>query len=629
MTLLNLPALWLAALLPLIVIMYLLKLRRVERQVSSVYLWRKMTRDVQANAPWQRLRRNLLLILQLLFLAALILSLARPAVPATGSVTAQSAIFIIDTSASMAATDMPPNRLETAKAEARRMISELPAASQVTIIAAGRSARAPASQTTDRRLALQAIESLQIEPGEADLSMALQLAGAIARRQADNQTVVLSDGNADLPLRLNLPGQLIYTPIGQKSENQAIGLLNLQSTPGRLSAFAQVINYGPQPAQRRLAFYADGSLVDAFDVNIPAFGQQAVLAEGLLTTTQVVEARLLESPAALDYLALDDQALAVQRANAPISITLLSPGNLFLETGLSLLPGVRLTRLAPGSSGGLPEAALTIIDGTLPVSVTLPRSGALWYIGPLQTTATFSVTGALTNPTARPADQDQPLLQYLSLDDVHILDAARIPLPGWGQPVIVTEDPHSAGESLPLLFVGEPAGRRTAVLAFDLRRSDLPLNVAFPLLLSNLVAWLAPGQSLPTQLAPGAPLIVPAELAGHGETAVRITPPSGPSVRLDGQGQPVVFNEINQLGLYQIDYGTGQPLYLAVNLFMPGESRIAPADNLPVTAGISAAPKAQEPAWRELWRGLALAALALLVIEWLITHRATLAMIFK
>lgn len=180
MTLLNTPALWLAALLPLIVIMYLLKLRRVERPVSSVYLWRKMTRDVQANAPWQRLRRNLLLFLQLLFLAALILSLARPAIPATGSVTAQSAIFIIDTSASMAATDMPPNRLEAAKIEAHRMISELPAASQVTIIAAGQQARVLTSQSTDRRLALQAIESLAIEMGGSDLGAALQLAGAIA-----------------------------------------------------------------------------------------------------------------------------------------------------------------------------------------------------------------------------------------------------------------------------------------------------------------------------------------------------------------------------------------------------------------------------------------------------------------
>ena len=74
----------LAALAPVIIALYLLKLRRTERSVSSTYLWRKMTRDVEANAPWQRLRRNLLLILQLLVLAALIFALRTPIHPCPG-----------------------------------------------------------------------------------------------------------------------------------------------------------------------------------------------------------------------------------------------------------------------------------------------------------------------------------------------------------------------------------------------------------------------------------------------------------------------------------------------------------------------------------------------------------------
>ena len=51
---------------PLIVAMYLLKLRREDRPVSSTFLWQRMVRDVEANAPWQKLRRSLLLLLQLL-----------------------------------------------------------------------------------------------------------------------------------------------------------------------------------------------------------------------------------------------------------------------------------------------------------------------------------------------------------------------------------------------------------------------------------------------------------------------------------------------------------------------------------------------------------------------------------
>ena len=45
-----------------IVLMYMLRLRRREITVSSTLLWQKLLRDREANAPWQKLRRNLLLI---------------------------------------------------------------------------------------------------------------------------------------------------------------------------------------------------------------------------------------------------------------------------------------------------------------------------------------------------------------------------------------------------------------------------------------------------------------------------------------------------------------------------------------------------------------------------------------
>ncbi|RPI28785.1 MAG: VWA domain-containing protein, partial [Chloroflexota bacterium] len=124
----------LTLLLPVIVALYLLKLRRTEQVVSSVFLWRRMVRDVEANAPWQRLRRNLLMFLQLLFLAALILALAQPFTWMEGA-SGQAVILIIDTSASMAATDTPPSRIEAAKNQARQLVDGLPDDARVPVIA--------------------------------------------------------------------------------------------------------------------------------------------------------------------------------------------------------------------------------------------------------------------------------------------------------------------------------------------------------------------------------------------------------------------------------------------------------------------------------------------------------------
>jgi Ca-activated chloride channel homolog len=89
-----------------VILLYMLRLRRREVVVSSTFLWQQILRDREANTPWQRLKRNLLLFLQLLILAALVFGLARPfiVVPA---VSAGQIAVLLDASASMNATDSP------------------------------------------------------------------------------------------------------------------------------------------------------------------------------------------------------------------------------------------------------------------------------------------------------------------------------------------------------------------------------------------------------------------------------------------------------------------------------------------------------------------------------------------
>src|SRR3954454_23726388 len=64
--------------IPVVIAMYLLRLRRDERVVPSTLLWNRLVADVEANAPWQRLRRSLLLVLQLLVVLLLAALAARP-----------------------------------------------------------------------------------------------------------------------------------------------------------------------------------------------------------------------------------------------------------------------------------------------------------------------------------------------------------------------------------------------------------------------------------------------------------------------------------------------------------------------------------------------------------------------
>ena len=625
----------LAVLLPIIIAMYLLKLRRTEQVVSSVYLWQRMVRDVEANAPWQRLRRNLLLLLQLLFLSVLILVLAQPFVWSEG-ISGQSVIFILDISASMASIDAIPNRLEAAKDQARQLVDSLPEDARVTVIAASDQAQVLVSSTLDRLQILRVLDALQTDTGGSDLSSALGLASAIASRQPDTEIIILSDGRVTVPERLGIKGRLRFFPIGTSGDNQAISLLNLETKSGgeQVTAFAQITNYAAEKALRRLELYADGILFNAFDLEIPAEGQRAVVAEGIPAGTIMVEAVL----AGQDILALDDRAWAIAYQGDPVKLTLVTEGNRFLETALRLLPGFSLTILSPedyeaepGNEMAEPATEIayigeeipriTIFDAYLPNTSALP-SGNLLFIAPPRSTSYFSVLGRIEGPVLRLVSPNDPLVANLSVMQVNILDAVSITEPDWSHRVL---EGDAAGEQYPLLIAGTVDDRRVAVLAFDIRRSDLPLQVAFPILLANLANWLSPGGygELPSQVEPGTAVtfLLPPDIS-----SATITRPGGGKTNLSISGGRGIFADTTQLGIYQVNWGTEGEARFAVNLFSPQESDVAPAQSLPVL-DLLQDDKDQTTilARRELWRPLGFIALALLLAEWMVYQRANLA----
>src|SRR5437660_5510252 len=114
--------------IPVLLVLYFLKLRRREMPVSSTLLWRKAIQDLQVNAPFQRLRRNLLLLLQLLLLALLCLALSRPVANFTPGA-AKLTVILIDRSASMSAIEdfggSKHTRLEEAKKQARALVDSM------------------------------------------------------------------------------------------------------------------------------------------------------------------------------------------------------------------------------------------------------------------------------------------------------------------------------------------------------------------------------------------------------------------------------------------------------------------------------------------------------------------------
>lgn len=601
---------------PLIIAIYLLKLRREERTISSTFLWRRVVRDVEANTPWQRLRRNLLLLLQLLLMLLLVVALARPFMTTQG-ISSGNLIMVIDRSASMGATDETPDRLGAAKQRALQLIDQLPDGGRATIIAIGGLMQVPVAATSDRRELRQAIEQIQLTTsGSSDLTQALTLASALAARESESEVAIISDGNVSLPSDLRLPARVSYFPVGRSGENVAISAISLQPEVSSQNLFVQVTNYGAQPVSRRLDLYLDGAVFNAYTLNLEPGREQSIIAE-VPAQVQIAEAHLAGS----DILPTDDRAFAVTTLGEAATVRLLSPGNRFLEVGLGLLPGIRLL-VAPATTNSFTETVaqvpVTILDGVVPEP--LPP-GNLFFINPPRSTDYFSVTGEIEFPSVRPATGEEPLLRNVSMSDVSILKAVRIVPGSWAQ-IVVDSDGG------PLLIAGERAGRRLAVMTFDLHNSDLPLQIAFPLLLSNLMNFLAPGVgNEAAQLRPGEPLSVQVD---SQISEVRVTRPDGSrwSSRAEQlQGDQVIYAETEALGIYTVEeFGDGELLarrHYAANLFAPEESRLLPKDDLRIaqSSGLQSTLGREREGRQEFWRWVAMVALIVLVAEWLVYQR--------
>ena len=416
-------------------------------------------------------------------------------------------MLVLDTSASMAATDITPDRLTAAKAAAIGALRDLPTGGKVSVIAADRSARIVVNETTDLGRVRQALDGIAVTSGRGDLGDALELAGKLAARSGDAQILVATDGALATPIAdgATVPAKVTVLPVGRERKNQAIVALAVRTAPSAVtrSVFVSVANLDLERAARRLEVWGDGGLIEVRDLLLEPQARSDVVIDDVPRDVGTLELRLVGPDAGVtsapDQLAVDDHAWAIVPPDRERLILVVGPGDPYLETALSYLPNVELFGVTTAEYGPATERQdgrpwdLVIFEGALPA--TLPRSPIL-AIGPTATSDVGVVTGTLTNPGIGSLDPAEPILRYVDLSTTHIASAAKLTVPDWARTVI----PGPSGA--PLLYVGSRDGLPTAVMAFEPRRSDLPLQVAFPVLLANLTGELLGGSVRPDRGGP-------------------------------------------------------------------------------------------------------------------------------
>ncbi len=612
---------FLAALALPIVLFYMLKLRRREVTISSTMLWQQLLKDRQANTPWQRLKRNLLLILQLAILAALILSLAQPYLPLP-TIVSGSTVILLDGSASMNATDVSPNRFAAAKEAARDIIRDQAAQARTTILLVGEQPQVLIAEESDKTTLLHALESAQPGQGSADWEAAATIAsGAVRSSTEDSQVVLISDGGIPEGSLPGLPVKTRFLSVGAGDDNLAITALAARPGPNGVELFSRVENFSSQFRKATLSLYSHNQLLAAMPVNVEANSSSQFILSDLPAEQAVYQARLSNQAGQqgdLDQLSLDNQAFTIYRPPATARALLLSSnpdGNYFLEQLLNLLPSITAYRSLKESNGApaLPDKGfdLYIFDGIFPEQ--LPE-GNLLIINP-PSNELFVVQGTF-NPRSGVLIHENPITRYLNWGDIHVAKAQRIQLPNWGDPLISVE-----GE--PLVFVGEQGGRRIAVVAFDLHNSDLPLHVAYPILFASLIDYLNPGgvADLPETINLGDSLVFQVD---PGIQRVEVVSPSGKSQILLPDENGIRFAGVTELGLYEVNLGAQTESFqdfFAVNLYDANESDLTPRETIQIGRSSLNSSGQTESGQREIWWVFALLGFGLLILEWWVYHR--------
>ena len=605
MTILAPAAGFLALTLPMILALYILRIRRPTRVVPALHLWPNTVRDRQANVPWQRLHPSWLLLLQLLAVAVLVTAALQPALAARAAL-AHHTLLLIDTSASMQAKDVQPSRLDAARRQADQLVDQLRPDDRMTIITVAATPRVVVSAAGQRSALHEALRSLTPSNGPADLSGALSIAAGVVRPGEASRALLYSDGIVQ-PLGSSfahgLPFPVDFHPVGVSGENVAITALSVRAESSARSATAIVHNFGREARAVALEWRADGHLLDLRRIQLAA-GQAQNVSVALGKDVTTVTARLDGG----DLLALDDLATAIARPPRQLRVLLVTPGNLFLERALRLRPDFVVDVRSP--AGYRPDAnyGMTVFDRFLPRS--LP-DGPLWVIDPPKSSPLTGGSG-LSIGRVRPVDAGDPLLNHVDLQDVHVARSQDLRRSTFGRVLITSSQ-------TPLVMVRDEPYRQV-LFGFDLHESDLPLRVAFPILTENLTEWMLPPSVPVRSLHPDEPVTLVPE---QGARSVTVTRPDGSRQTLAGNAL-LTFADTDQVGLYTVTQqvsGGSRISWFTVNLFDPQISALRPPDRLLLPPARPGTTAATHPGQLDLWPWLALAGLGLICAEWLAFHR--------
>ena len=577
-----------------IVALYILRLRRRREPVSTLMFWEELFRERQTTSLFQRLKHLLSLLLQLLFLMLLVLSIARPQF-AFITKSARQLVLIIDQSASMNAIEEDTDgltRLEIAKESALRTVDGLRFMDEMTVISSHTRPIIHIPFTNHQKSLRDAIHAIQPTDISTNLEPAFDLAYAIAQTKPNPEIVIYSDFQSvseDLLAKLNnkaepeedteKPDQEIkhhLIQIGKANDN--VGITQFRVRKSLVNAFdyqtlLRVVNASEEEKKFNVELYFNENLFDVRPYTLaPGESKSEIFSNFAFEGGKLKAVLDIQDP-----LVSDNIAYATLPKRDLIPVLLVTAENLFLQKVLAVDEQIKLTVLTPteyeanvltenANSQKEEDYQIVIFDRYSPPSL---GDGNYMFIYPPAAVSSetpnpelkWNIGAALETPIITDWERTHPILQHVHLENVQIGTAYQVTPPSTAQ--VLARSFES-----PVLFIDVTPNRKIVFAAINILESDLPLRIAFPVIIANTIQWfqqhsgiqeyhLHTGEILKQQIESIDTTSEPrlkTETDSPESTSklVKITGPEDKTWELPVEGDALLFDQTQRAGFYEL-----------------------------------------------------------------------------
>lgn len=532
--------------IPALILLYMLRKQNQQRMISSTFLWQEILEHHYAERPWQKLRKNRMLLLQILAVLLAVLALMAPYIHSNKGFY-KNVVFVVDTSASMSAVN---NQEEETRFElAKKWMADYMQASNLQtkayIIQADDTPALILAGSSDKNTVLSTIETLDLSYSAGAIKEALSMAKALGESLNEAYEIVLLTDQKQAEEEMEQPNYHgVY--FGNSGMNGAITHMSYDYEGQQMIILVQVQNKGNAVFASDVSLYNGDKLLDVAEITLQTKESKTLrftlpLEENALSDSTYFKAEL----ATKDLIEADNCYYYVPSKARGKKILLVTEGNIFLEKALMSVEGSEVYKTTTQEAAfGEETYDLYVFDNQ--TLTKLPKVGNVLMIN---STAPDLPEGKTSADSYVLKSEGEQLPEYIKKIDFTVSGCTSYTLPYWAK-ALFTNGADTVG------FMGMQKGQKIAMLGFDIWQSDFALKADFPLFMYYLTNQLLDyGAISQSNYIAGEKLRL-SYVAGE-EDYMLYSP--------DGKGSVLHNSEVSlkkQLGIYQLVVDKKEPAVL-------------------------------------------------------------------